>query len=259
MLHDLYKPVKELGQNFLTDYSIAKLMIDQLDLKEGDSVVEVGPGLGTLTDILSQRIVKDNGKIYAVEIDKRFIKKLRTMFVDRTNVDIVEANILDWLLEFKPKGEYKILGSLPYYITSPIIHLIIKTEQRAATCVLLVQKEVARKICANVPDASYLSTCTQTFYDAEYVKMVDKSKFSPEPDVDGGIIKLVQKNNVSISSEEIRKYEGFLHKGFSNPRKMLNKVFSKNELSRVNIESSLRPQNISTEQWIKLFKNTAHD
>ena len=250
----MYAPKKELGQNFLIDRQIPRRMVDALNLDPDDIVVEIGPGLGVVTREICDRHVSGDLLIYAVEIDVRFVEKLETMFLENLRVNIVERNILDWLPEFSPEKPFKLIGSLPYYITSPIIHEVIKMPVRPLTAVLLIQKEVAEKIVAKAPDSSYMSVFVQTFYNVSYLETVTRNKFKPEPKVDGGVIKLMLKEDPGISSEFINKYEGFLHKGFSNPRKMLNKVFNKEELEKIGVEGNLRPQNIDASKWIEAFK-----
>ena len=122
------------------------------------------------------------------------------------------------------------------------------------TAVLLVQKEVAEKIKNNAPDSSYMSSFVQTFFDVKYLGKVPSKKFNPEPKVDGGIIKMVKKEDANLDLVFIRKYEGFLHKAYSNPRKMLNKVFKKEELERGTINPTLRAQNLDAEEWLSFYK-----
>lgn len=250
----MFKPIKELGQNFLLDKLIVRKMVDALGLKSDDVVVEVGPGMGVLTQELAERIEAKDLTVYAVEIDVRFVENLRNVFLPYIKFNIVEGNILRWLPEFKPEKPFKILGSLPYYITSPIIHTIVSMDKRPDICVIMVQKEVAEKIASKAPDASYMSSIVQTFYDVIYIGKVDRKEFSPEPEVDGGILKFVAKSGAPISNEQLEKYTGFLHRGFSNPRKMLNKVFSKEELEKIGVDGTLRAQNLDAETWIKAFK-----
>ncbi len=169
----------------------------------------------------------------------------------KNHFEVIEANVLDFLPQYSTEKSFKIIGSLPYYITSPILHEIIKMNKRPKKVVVLIQKEVAKKIAAKAPDSSYLSTFIQTFYEVEYVATVDKNEFSPVPKVDGGILKMTLKPDVNI---DVKKYEGFLHKGFSNPRKMLNKVFYEDEINRAQIDSTKRPQNYNSEEWLKFFK-----
>lgn len=250
----MYKPIKELGQNFLVDKNISRYMVEALGVVNGDEIIEIGPGHGAVTEVLGDRIKGTKSVVRAVEVDERFIGKLVNMFLYDHNVKIVEDNILDYLPDFKPQGEFKIIGSLPYYITSPILHTIIKMKKLPSVCVLLVQDEVAHKVSNTSPDASYLSSFTQTFFDVKYLFKVKKDMFKPEPKVNGAVIKL-SKREVNFDYDFIERYEGFLHKGFASPRKMLNKQFTKEELEKGGIDASLRAQNLSADQWLKFFKD----
>ena len=251
-----YKPIKNLGQNFLIDFEYAYIMLDALQIEDGDLIVEIGPGLGALTDDLAARIRDTNTIAHAVDVDSRFVGKLNAMYLDNLNINLITADILEWLPQFNPEKDFKVVGSLPYYITSPILHAIVKHPKRPKIAVLLVQKEVAQKIVQQAPDASYLSVFAGTFYDCQLITNVPKEKFSPSPKVDGGIIKLVRKENIMIANEDVLRYEDFLHKGFSKPRKMLNKVFAKDKLVSLGIDDTLRPQHLQLEDWYKLFFNT---
>ncbi|MBN1162856.1 ribosomal RNA small subunit methyltransferase A [Patescibacteria group bacterium] len=248
----MYEPIKKLGQNFLSDPLLAGRMVDALDIQEGDVLIEVGAGHGFLTEELSNRIEGISVQVYAVEVDRRFSEKLATMFYDRSNVLIINQDILRWLPNFVSEKRIKLLGSLPYYITSPIIHTTMEMRKHPFKFVYLMQKEVAQKISAQAPDASYLSSFAQSFYVVEYLEDISKEKFEPIPKVDGGIVSFTRKEK-DYTNEFIQKYEGFLHKAFSTPRKMLNKVFTKQELRLINIDPKLRPQNIQPEQWLDAF------
>ncbi|MFC1722202.1 16S rRNA (adenine(1518)-N(6)/adenine(1519)-N(6))-dimethyltransferase RsmA [Patescibacteria group bacterium] len=252
----MYKAKKELGQNFLLNFDIAHAMVDALDLVKDDTVVEIGAGLGALTQTLSDKTIGTNIIIHAVEIDARFTEKLNTMFLENLNLNVVKSDILRWLPKFTPQGTYKILGSLPYYITSPILHSIVRHKVQPETCVLLLQKEVAQKISNKAPKASYFSTYLQTFYDAKIIEIVQRNHFNPIPKVDGAVLKLQKKTNQEISFSERLDYEEFLHHGFSKPRKMLNKIFSKDFLMSLKTDDKLRPQHISIEKWVELFRQS---
>jgi len=249
----MFKAIKALGQNFLLDKQIGWDMADALGVVEGDEVVEIGPGHGVVTEALADKVKNTSCVLYTVEIDERFIKKLVGKFSRDKNIKIIQDNILDYFPNFEPKGEFKIIGSLPYYITSPIIHSIIEMQKLPQTCVFLIQKEVGEKITSKSPDSSYLSVYIQTFFDVEYLFKVSRTEFKPEPKVDGGVIKLTKKD-VNFNSEFKKKYRGFLHKGFGSPRKMLNKRFSKEELEKGGIDPILRPQNLSADEWLKFYK-----
>ncbi|MBP7928277.1 ribosomal RNA small subunit methyltransferase A [Patescibacteria group bacterium] len=248
----MYTPIKELGQNFLLDSDSCIQMVDSLELGAGDLVVEIGPGLGALTKNLVKKMQDVDARGYAVEVDERFVNVLKDAHTKSGHLQVVHDDILSWLLTFKPSRSFKVIGSLPYYITSPILHSLIKHPMQPSLCVLLMQKEVALKITSGAPDASYMSTFVQTFYDAEIVKIIPRAHFDPVPQVDGAVLKLTKKNGVSMSVEEIVKYEGFLHKGFATPRKMLNKVFKKEVLLELDIDPTARPQQLSLDQWSRL-------
>ena len=175
------------------------------------------------------------------------------MFSHAKNFEIYEGNILDWLKTFESNGEtVKVLGSLPYYITSPIIESLIKLQPQPEVCVLLMQREVVEKICSRPPESNFWSSFVQTFYNVEDLGVVDKSQFSPEPQVDGAILKLTK--GTAGENIDIRKYEGFLKRAYSNPRKMLNKIFYEDERNRAEIDGSLRAQDYGWEDWVRIFK-----
>ena len=246
-------PLKQLGQNFLTDTSYVNRLVEALEIgANAGEIIEIGPGTGTVTDVLLSKL-SPNQILYAVDVDKRVTDLLRKKYQNK-NLRIIQENILDWLPSFTANGGFRIIGSLPYYITSPILHCFVKLNKRPLSIAIIIQEEVAQKLCAKTPSTSYLSVFLQTFYEVTYIKKVPKELFFPIPQVDGAIVKLVNKDNVLIATAEVSKYEGFLHKAYKNPRKMLNKAFTTEELTKTNIQGNLRPQNISTEEWVKAFK-----
>jgi 16S rRNA (adenine1518-N6/adenine1519-N6)-dimethyltransferase len=248
----MYEPNKKLGQNFLTNPRIADLMVSELGIADGDTVIEIGAGLGVLTERLARQMDFRHFNGYAVEIDQRFTQKLQIMFTLYPKMLVVEADILKWLPTFTTEGVIRILGSLPYYITSPIIHAIIKMGKMPEKVVILIQKEVAEKIASNAPDASYMSSFVQTFYDVNFVSEVSKKLFEPVPEVDGGILTLTKRDR-TYPEGFVTKYEGFLHRAFSSPRKMLNKPFKKEELEKGGINPNLRPQNLTADEWFAFY------
>jgi 16S rRNA (adenine1518-N6/adenine1519-N6)-dimethyltransferase len=251
----MFESIKSLGQNFLQDKVLVRRMVRELNIANGDTILEIGPGHGALTEEIVSFIAGSKTKLIAVEIDERLAGKLDMMYAEVPNVTIVQDDFLSWFKEYKPGSDYKIIGSLPYYITSPILHSMVKAVLRPKVCVFMVQKEVAEKIAVGAPDASYLSIFVQTFFDVTILETVDRTKFDPEPEVDSAIIKLARKDAVpNIASLE--HYEGFLHKGFSHPRKMLNKAFTPEELANAGIDASLRAQNLDVDAWVKFFKTT---
>lgn len=244
---------KSLGQNFLKDMTVAKSMVSALNISEGDEIIEIGPGLGALTKLILD-VLPDSARLIAIELDPRAVEVLNTKFASCKNFELLNLNVLDFLPTFKSTKNLKIIGSLPYYITSPILHSFVKMIPQPQVGVFLVQKEVGKKISVSAPDASYFSSFLQSFYDVEYIQTVERTKFDPVPGVDSAVVKLIKNNLSDFDLQTIHKYEGFLHKGFSNPRKMLNKVFSAEELGKINFAPDKRPQNYNALQWVSAFK-----
>ncbi len=245
----MLKPIKNYGQNFLVDVSAVNKMLATLDPKKSDLIIEIGPGLGALTTNLAET----GAEIKAIEIDERFIPKLKDKYSRYENFEVINANILNWLPEYHIQRSFKVIGSIPYYITSPIVHEIVKHNGAIDCAVLMVQKEVADKLVSLAPDGSYLSVFVNSFYTVDLVSYVPKESFEPVPEVDSAIIKMTKLENPSIPYELQKKYEGFLHKGFATPRKMLHKVFGKETMEKLEIDSTLRPQHLTIDEWIKLF------
>jgi 16S rRNA (adenine1518-N6/adenine1519-N6)-dimethyltransferase len=250
-----HKLKKELGQNFLTSQGVIKKMVDSLEIKEGDLVVEIGAGMGAVTDVIAKKVKDAKAEAIILEIDKRFVKDLEERYKNNSRIKVVEGDVLRWLVTYRARKNFKVIGSLPYYITSPILHSIVRHINNISLAVILIQKEVAEKIAKKCPDASYLSTYLQTFYKVEIVKNVPKENFSPIPKVDGSVVKMTKLDKLPVSKKEAPDYEEFLHNGFSKPRKMLNKVFSKETLNSKGIDEKLRPQHIKVEEWVDLFKS----
>ncbi len=246
---------KSLGQNYLTNTKIINTMIESLEIIQGDLIVEIGPGRGALTIPLVDKATSRGASVIAVEIDPTLFKSLRDRFNQKTNTTIFNSNILRWLPEFNPKENFKILGAIPYYITSPIIHEIVRKEDKIKKAVLIVQKEVAQKISAKAPEASYLSTFINTFYETEILQVVDRGNFNPSPNVDSAVLIMRLIENPKVSYLRIREYEGFLHHAFSQPRKMLNKAYKQEVLEENNIDPTMRPQHIEIEQWCNFFNS----
>ena len=249
----MFAPNRKLGQNFLENAREIKKMVGALGALSGEMMIEIGPGLGSVTQEIISTYGSKNIQIKAVEIDLRFVDKLKNMFANQDNLEIIEANILDWLPRFNSEGSgIRIIGSLPYYITSPILYEIVRMRERPLACVLLIQKEVAEKILAGTGDSIYLSVLVQTFFEVESLGTVDRSEFSPAPEVDGGILKLTKR--AGSDDLDAGKYMKFLKKVFASPRKMLNKTFYEDELNRAQLDGTKRPQDYGWKEWSKAFR-----
>jgi 16S rRNA (adenine1518-N6/adenine1519-N6)-dimethyltransferase len=274
-------PSKRYGQNFLINQEPIEKMIEVADLSENDVVVEIGPGFGVLTFELIKRVKK----VFAFEIEK----KLKPYWDEMRNnkLEIVWGNVLGMSndkcqmsnLAFRQAGQilnsdikYKIVANLPYQITSAVIRMFLEAENKPETMVLMVQKEVAERICAKPGEMSVLSVATQYYATAEIIMNVPRSYFWPEPAVDSAVIKLkvceVHKvckvhKVCEVCKVDEERFFRIVKAGFANRRKFLIKnleviVGKKNRgelekiFNKLNFASSVRAQELSVEDWKKL-------
>ncbi len=259
-------PKKSLGQNFLINKGVLEKIILAAELKGGDTVLEIGPGTGSLTEKLSEKVLRHGsgqaGRVIAVEKDKRVIADLKDKF---PSVQIIEEDIL----KFKPeehglkKGTYKIVANIPYYITSNLLRVIFEKWPKPELIVLTVQKEVAQRIAAKPPKMNLLALSVQLYSDHKIVSYVSRGSFRPIPKVDSAIIKLTP-HTIQHPTEEIEKFFKLIKAGFSGKRKQLVNNLSKNfgmmkedllkTFDKINIENDIRAENLSLNQWIELSK-----
>ena len=189
----MFKPNKRLGQNFLISQKVLQRIIQTAELSKKDTVLEIGPGLGTLTQALAQRVKK----VIAIEKDKRMVEILKDVLGDYKNVEIIQGDILkdspsDTVL---PKHKdcirrtvldapkYKVVANIPYYLTSPLIRLFLESIKPPQEMVLLIQKEVAQRICSRPPKMSLLAIAVQFYSQPKIISYVSKKSFWPQPRV----------------------------------------------------------------------------
>jgi 16S rRNA (adenine1518-N6/adenine1519-N6)-dimethyltransferase len=252
-------PSKRLGQNFLIDKRILGKIIEIAELSKNDIVLEVGPGIGNLTKELAKRVKK----VIAIEKDKRMVEILKKE-VNFPNVQIVYGDILKIdLKSYKLKaGSYKIVANIPYYLTSRLIRKFLELENKPKLIVLMVQKEVAQRICAKPPKMNLLAVSVQFYAKPEIVSFVSKNSFWPRPKVDSAIIKikpLIDAGRRLINADLFFK---IVKAGFSQPRKQLINNLSKNLgidkmkirewLFKNNIKPKQRAENLTIKNWLKL-------
>lgn len=240
----MIKPIKELGQNFLRNEKVIHKIVDLIDIKDGDKVIEIGPGEGVITkEIL--KINKDF-KLTAIDIDPRVAEVMGEISNNKFN--FVLGNVLKEKDIFNQK-DYKVIGAIPYNITSPIFHKLIEGENLPEKVILVVQKEVGLKVC-DKKRGSYLSNYLNYFFSTSYEFTISREDFYPVPKVDSAVIKFELRNFKQIEKD---KFSNFLHKVFRSPRKKINKVFDVQTLKTTNIDQNLRPENLSLDEILKLF------
>ncbi len=250
------KPSKRLGQNFLVDRSILKKIINAADLSSEDTVLEIGPGLGILTIELAKRAEQ----VIAIEKDKKLCEILKDVLKNYENVEIINQDALSYELRVT---SYKLIANLPYYITSPVIRKFLEAEHKPELMVLMVQKEVAQRICAKPPHMNLLAVAVQFYAKPEIISYVSKKSFWPTPKVDSAIIKITSNVGFKKSYIDAKKFFKIVKAGFSSKRKMLKNNLSSTSLEAKKIEKILeklglnpkvRAENLSVEDWVKLYE-----
>ena len=250
MLHGL-RPKKSLGQNFLINTGILEKIVSAAELSSDDTVLEVGPGTGNLTKLLSEKA----GRVIAVEKDRRVIEELKEKFKN-TNVEIIEGDVLKLTrlnLVIQGLTLYKIVGNIPYYITSHLLKTIFEEWPRPELIVLTVQKEVAKRIVAKPPDMNLLALSVQFYSDPKIVGYVSKGSFRPMPKVDSAIIKLTTYSQPLTAAPE--KLIKIAQKAFAGKRKQIKNTIGLDLLEKAGIKISLRPEELSISDWLRLVDN----
>ncbi|NTV40655.1 MAG: ribosomal RNA small subunit methyltransferase A [Candidatus Moranbacteria bacterium] len=267
------KAKKSLGQNFLKDEAVLSHIIESANLSKEDVVVEIGPGQGALTEKLAQ-VCK---QVIAIEIDERLVEVLHTKFLGNENLEIVQGDILKINLpelieekvfnlkanEISETISYKVVANLPYYITSPIVRLLLETKYPPTEMVVMVQKEVAERIVAKPGAMSILAVSVQYYAKAEFLFTVFKQSFEPMPKVDSAILKITRnKKQETNSKEETKKFFRIVKSGFSAKRKtlvnnlsnglQLEKRVIEEKLASLGFSPNTRAQELSVADWRKL-------
>lgn len=261
-----FKFSKALGQNFLIDGNIVRKIVSESNITKDDYVLEIGPGMGTLTEELALNAKK----VIAVELDKSLLPILDETLGKYDNVEIIYGDILDVdiekLIEEKCEGKsIKVVANLPYYVTTPIIGKLIEENLNLESITVMVQKEVADRMASGPGSKVYgsLSVFVNFYCDPEIVVKVPKTVFMPQPKIDSSVIKLNLKKE--LPDIDTDKFFKVVKAGFSKRRKtILNALSSygfnieKDDirlvLESVGIPPSERAENLSVEEFIKISK-----
>lgn len=283
---------KSLGQHFLTDHRYLAPILEAAELTPADIVLEIGPGRGVLTEALAVRV----GCLVAVELDHRLIEPLRQRFAGQSHVHIVRGDILEhapgWLVatacltKVRAKSSesdaperlqlektssqasalqtplaYKVVANLPYYITSAVLRHLLEAEQSPSLAVLMVQWEVARRICAGPGEMSLLAVSVQYYAEPRVVQRVPAKAFSPKPKVDSAILQLRVRSRPVVDVAPDRFFR-VVRAGFSQKRKQLINTLAaglhidKGEIQRwlkeVGIDPTRRAETLTLSEWEKV-------
>lgn len=255
---------KSLGQNFLRDEEIIEKIFRAADVQSSDFVLEIGPGTGALTSKLVGRV----DKVIAIELDHHLVTQLQQQLASVKNVTIIEGNILDTnlqtLLEASAFAEhpYKIIANIPYYITAPIIRMLLSLEHQPQSMTLMVQDEVADRLAAEPGSMSLLSLMAQYYATVEKKFQVAKEAFEPVPKVNSAVIHIVPKRD--FDPEEDKRVFRLVRAGFSARRKTLANNLSSHfsvpkekveeKLKQLGLRSDIRAQALAVSDWERLQK-----
>lgn len=255
-MNNLPQTDKSLGQHWLTDLSILSTIADEANVVSGERVVEIGPGTGTLTEVLLNK----DAQVIAIEFDKKLASQLGQKFKEVTvvNEDILSFNFT------KIKAPYKIVANIPYYLTSKLIRTLSESTNPPEVVVLLIQKEVAERVCANPGKMSLLSVSAQYYWDSALGVEVPAKYFTPPPKVDSQTVILKRRSEPLFGNIDEKRFFRIVKAGFSNRRKTLLNSLSgglgidkdklKPLLEKAQINSSSRPQELSINNWHDLYK-----
>jgi len=256
------RPTKSLGQHFLVDKRVLSRISRAADLSSQELVIEIGPGRGILTRHLSERA----GRVIAIELDDALADRLTAEFADRPNVEIVHADAreldLDTLLP--PDVPYKVAANLPYYAALPILRRFLEAEHKPERMVVMVQREVARKIAAPPGEMGLVSVAVQLYGRPRILSYVPPKAFRPAPKVTSAILRIDVYIKSALVLDSETKFFELVKAGFSAPRKQLRNCL-RNGLSldtgpvnamllSAGVDPTRRPQTLSIEEWGTLYR-----
>lgn len=249
---------KSFGQNWLKDDFTLGTIVDSADISSNDTVLEVGPGLGTLT----QKLLNTTAKVVAVEADRELIPYLHDKFNNEKNFELVNADILKFDLRQLPQN-YKVVANIPYYLTSNLLRTFLEASNPPITMVLLVQKEVAERILSKPGKMSLLAFSILYYARPEFVMNVKKELFEPIPKIDSAVIK-VSRHAKPLFEADQKKLFRMVKAGFSERRKKLRNSLSgglqadpktiEETLRNSNISPNVRAQELSMPEWELLYR-----
>lgn len=252
-------PNKSLGQHWLHDRDILGAIAEAAEIAPDDTVLEIGPGLGTLTSELLRRA----GAVTAVEYDAELARKLPGQFPGK-NLTVFNEDILQFDLDTLASG-YKVVANVPYYITSKIVEKLMTANNKPSIAVLLVQKEVAERIAAQPGDMSILGISAQLFAEASLDIEVPREYFTPPPKVDSQVVVLKTRAEALVPKEDERALFRIVKAGFSAKRKKLRSSISaglgiskqgaEELLRHADISPDNRAEDLALRDWIRLAKD----
>lgn len=258
--HYHMKPKDYLGQNFLVDEIALDKIVEAGDVQISDFVVEIGPGLG----VLSQQLASRAGKVLAIEKDRTLIDILKFNMEGHSNFDLRNEDVLGFNFPKHVDRAYKVIANIPYYLTSHLFKYFLEQERKPERMVFLIQKEVGERVCAKPGEMSVLAVSVQLYADPEIIHHVPHSSFWPAPKVDSVVIRIIPKNKYPEVTD-VKKFFRIVKVAFAAKRKQmhnnlanglkLDDVAVKDWLEKNNIDLKARAQDLSMDDWVNLYKS----
>ena len=267
---------KRLGQNFLINQSVVTQMVEAAGIKKTDTVLEVGPGLGVLTEAIAARACPayqtgklpagKAGQVIAVEKDQQLFSYLTKRFTQQENVKIISQDIFK--LNFNEHGlqkfSYKVIANLPFYITSHFLRFILEQTEQPTELVLIVQKEVAERATAQPGNHSLLSLSVQFYSEPEIIAIVDRRSFYPAPAVEAALLKIKVRPQPAIQVDDSSSFFRLLKISFASRRKQLHNNLAaglkisnqeaRQILTKAGFDPTRRAETFSLNEWEKLHR-----
>jgi 16S rRNA (adenine1518-N6/adenine1519-N6)-dimethyltransferase len=257
------KPRKSLGQHWLTNEQTLGYIAECAILRREDTVLEIGPGLGNLTNHLLER----GAHIIAVEKDESLAKNLKNLLnkhnAGKAKLEVITDDILDFDLTRLPRG-YKVVANIPYYLTGQLLKQLCSSANPPSLAVLLVQKEVAVRLCAKTGNMSIMAVSVQLFYECSLGGVVPADQFEPIPEVDSQVVVLTRRPKELFPGLDTEQYLRLVKAGFSERRKKLRSSLSgglriaKTEadtlLKKAGIDGDQRAQELSLVDWHMIYQ-----
>lgn len=249
---------KSLGQNFIFDDHILGRITDAAELNSGSQVLEVGPGLGSLTHHLAHRA----GRVVAVELDNRLLPLLRQELGAYHHLELVHADILDLDPADYFRGPYKAVGNVPYYITGAILRHLLSAQLRPELMVFTVQQEVAERIASEPGGMSLLAVTVQLYAQVELAFKIKAGAFWPKPAVDSAVLRMTTHRIPLLPRQQELDFMRLVKVGFSQRRKQLQKNLRvlglpRDQLAqafeRSGVAGQRRAQSLSIDEWLDLY------
>ena len=243
---------KSLGQHFLHSKSYLNAVADAAHIKEWETVLEIGPGEGALTEVLLER----GASVFAIEKDSRLISFLQNKFAEK-DFAVIEGDALDFDIAKLKIENFKLIGNIPYYITGALFKKFLTAKHQPSTLVFLIQKEVGERIARSKKE-SILSLSIKAYGTPKYIKTVPAGAFCPPPKVDSAILAVenISRKNFANAAHEAKFFE-LIKKGFSQKRKFLKNNLGPDYasvLQKTAIDEKARAEDVPLGQWLALSK-----